>query len=244
MRSAHLDADILQILRNRLTRQAQIKITAPLSRSCPHRKISGLEIRSGDKDVQNYGKITTIPRSGWMQREVRGERNTEDQPRSTGRFRIARNKRASGSWSLDDASGEANRVQDNKAQLALKQKAADLFKNKSKRKGQSSKQPTEPATGIEDELYVKTTMQIPKASDYPDIDLEVFMYPKAAFRGRLQGLVTLSSQFSQLSKDVHRCFLSFKGPQREKVVMGEGRTPVNLSNSVSCDLLTVLIENS
>ena len=80
---------------------------------------------------------------------------------------------------------------------------------------------------LKDEAYVRRTMHVPTAQDYPQAPKGIFKAPKETITNGIQGLATMRSNFTSLAKDIWRCTLSYESASHTEVVEGEGRSKVS-----------------
>ena len=86
---------------------------------------------------------------------------------------------------------------------------------------------------LKDEAYIRRTIHIPTAQDYPQAPEGIFKAPKLAITNGIQGLATMRSQFVELASDVWRCTLSYESASHNQVVEAEGRSKVSERSTAS-----------
>ena len=92
----------------------------------------------------------------------------------------------------------------------------------------SRRQDYQGSRALKDEAYIRRTMHVPTAQDYPQVPLGIFKTPKESIVNGIQGLATMRSNFVELTKDVWRCTLFYDSASRNDVVEAEGRSKVCL----------------
>ncbi len=91
---------------------------------------------------------------------------------------------------------------------------------------------TESINQLKDENYIRDTMYVPTAKDYPGIRSSIFANLKSSMRDAMQSNAEFQSGFSMIGRDAFRCTLTCKFIQelQSEVVIGEGRTKVRHHN--------------
>lgn len=80
---------------------------------------------------------------------------------------------------------------------------------------------------LKDEDYLRTSMPIPTASDYPELPPEIFEHPKSALLDAFGGAKRLSSSLSMIEGDqAFRCVLRFTLNEEKVVCIGESQSKV------------------
>ena len=80
---------------------------------------------------------------------------------------------------------------------------------------------------LKDEAYIRSSMHVPTARDYPDAPRKLFKMPKSGLHDMLQGTVEMTSTFMLLSSNAFKCTLSFDSQAQKEVVEGEGKSKVS-----------------
>ena len=86
---------------------------------------------------------------------------------------------------------------------------------------------------LRDEDYIKNTMEIPTAADYPDVPPELFQNPKVGVHNALQSIADFRPQLISIRGNALRCTLRCRVRSTAaikvdtEVVVGEGMNKVN-----------------
>lgn len=99
---------------------------------------------------------------------------------------------------------------------------------------------------LRDEDYIKNTMEIPTAADYPDVPPELFQNPKVGVHNALQSIADFRPQLISIRGNALRCTLRCRVRSTAaikvdtEVVVGEGMNKVNnviLMNGIPANLV-------
>ena len=92
---------------------------------------------------------------------------------------------------------------------------------------------------MQNEEHIRQTLDLPTREEYPALPPGILDAPKLILHNLTQGIMTLHSDFAQLSKEHFRCHVSCTIPGRERMVaIGEDQTKVCVYGDVCVYYLT------
>lgn len=80
---------------------------------------------------------------------------------------------------------------------------------------------------FKDEAYVRRTMHVPSPKDYPEARRELFTSPKSYLIRLTQGIASFNSNFTEQTKHMFRCDLTYDSAAHKISVDAQGRTKVS-----------------
>ena len=93
---------------------------------------------------------------------------------------------------------------------------------KRKRGINSAPRPLKQPRQLKDEAYIRSTAQIPAASDYPQFPEHFLEMPKQSIKNSVHDLAELRSEYRALGNGKFHCTLHYDSTARKEVAVGEG----------------------